>query len=130
VRVLLVEDNPTDVELTRLALEDAGIAEGLSVVTDGHEALAFLRGQAPFTGVAPVDVVLLDMHLPRLDGHEVLREIRKDPALRNTVVAVLTAEGMPIDGELDADAQGSKPLDPQQVSGLLALVRERDDATA
>lgn len=84
-RILLVEDSPTDVELTREV-----ITHDLDVVTDGEEALRFLRGEGERAGAARPDLVLLDLNLPRMSGLEVLRAMKEDPALVEIPVVVLT----------------------------------------
>jgi CheY-like chemotaxis protein len=86
IRILLVEDSPTDVELTREALAEARIANELTVARDGVEALEILRD----SGSARPDLVLLDLNLPRLSGIEVLREVKDDPQLRTIPIVVLT----------------------------------------
>ena len=90
IEILLVEDEPGDIELTQLALMNAKLQNRLSVVTDGVEALAFLRGEGRYDATRRPDVVLLDLKLPRLDGRDVLVEMRRDPELRNIPVIVLT----------------------------------------
>ncbi|HLP91826.1 MAG TPA: response regulator [Nostocaceae cyanobacterium] len=90
IEVLLVEDNPGDAELTRIALEDSKIAVNLSVVEDGVEALAFLRKQDQYVNVPHPDIVLLDLNLPKKDGREVLAEIKADDNLKRIPVVVLT----------------------------------------
>ncbi len=88
--ILLVEDNPADVLMTRSAFEDFKIANTLHVVEDGVEALEYLRGQGNFAGAPRPDLVMLDLNLPRKNGREVLAEIKSDPAFRNIPVVVLT----------------------------------------
>lgn len=88
--LLLVEDNPGDVELTREALEAASLRNNLHVVQDGEEALAFLRRQGPFALAPWPDLILLDLNLPRKDGRAVLAEIKADENLRVIPVVVLT----------------------------------------
>ncbi|MCX7620829.1 MAG: response regulator [Acidimicrobiales bacterium] len=88
--ILLVEDNPDDVELTRIAMLDAGIEADLSVVYDGREALRFLRQEAPWEHVERPDLILLDLNLPQLDGRQLLKMIKDDPELRSIPVIVLT----------------------------------------
>lgn len=93
-RILLVEDNPDDVDLTLRAFRRAGIARPVDVVTDGVEAVDYLFAQGPFAhraGAPPPAVVLLDLKLPRLDGHEVLRRIRSDARTRLLPVVILTS---------------------------------------
>lgn len=93
--VLLVEDNPNDVELTLRAFKQNNVANRVNVVGDGEEALEFLRGTGRYadtgTETASPKVILLDLKLPRLSGLEVLREIKADPELRKIPVVVLTA---------------------------------------
>lgn len=90
-RILLVEDNPGDVLLIRKGLERAGFANPLDVANDGEEALARLRQRPPFEDAALPDLVLLDINLPKLDGHEVLRRIKEDERLRRLPVIMLTS---------------------------------------
>lgn len=88
--VLLVEDNPADAELTRLSLRKTKIRLDLRHVLDGEDALHFLRKQGPHADAPTPDLVLLDLNLPRIDGWQVLAEVRADPALSHLPVVVLT----------------------------------------
>jgi two-component system response regulator len=91
--ILLVEDNPDDVELTRIAFDQAKVANRLVVVRDGAEALDYLFARGAHAGRDPDDlpsIVLLDLNLPRVDGREVLQAIREDPRTRSLPVVVLT----------------------------------------
>ncbi|MDA0989660.1 MAG: response regulator [Verrucomicrobia bacterium] len=88
--ILLVEDNPGDVQLTREALKENDFQNTLNVVQDGEDALRFLRGEEPYIGVALPDLILLDLNLPRKDGREVLADIKTDQKLRRIPVVVLT----------------------------------------
>jgi CheY-like chemotaxis protein len=88
--ILLVEDNPGDIQLTRIALEEGKICVNLSVVEDGEAALQFLHRQGIYTSAPHPDVILLDLNLPRKNGHEVLAEIKADPSLRRIPVVILT----------------------------------------
>ena len=90
IDILLVEDNPGDVRLTREALRDSKVCNRLTVVTDGVEALAYLRQEGPYAGVVRPDLILLDLNLPRKDGRQVLAEIKADPKLDCVPVVVLT----------------------------------------
>jgi two-component system, chemotaxis family, response regulator Rcp1 len=118
LEVLLVDDNPADVTLTVEALHDSGVGHRLTVVHDGVEAMAVLRGDAPRP-----DIVLLDLNLPRKDGREVLAEIRADPELRHLPVAVLTSSQAEEDVLRSYDLQANgyliKPVDPVQMLGML-----------
>ena len=91
--ILLIEDNPDDAELTRIAFAQASIGHQLVVVRDGAEALDYLFARGPHAGRDPLQlpaIVLLDLNLPKLDGREVLRAIKNDPELRCIPVIVLT----------------------------------------
>lgn len=90
IDILLVEDSPGDVRLTREALKEGGIANELHVAHDGEQALAFLRREGSYADAPRPELVLLDLNLPRLDGREVLREIKSDPSLKRIPVVVLT----------------------------------------
>ena len=116
--ILLVEDNPDDVELTRLAFAEAGGAHRLHAVGDGAEALDYLlaRGRhADRDGADLPALVLLDLNLPRLDGREVLQAIRADPATRALQVVVLTTSAEPRDVDqayaLGANSYIQKPVE-------------------
>ncbi|CAJ65415.1 MULTISPECIES: response regulator [Frankia] len=113
--VLLVEDDPGDVLMTREAFADDRINGRLHVVNDGIEAMAFLRREAPFTDVPSADLVLLDLNLPRRNGIEVLAEIKADAELRRIPVVVLTtsdaAEDILRSYNLYANAYVTKSVD-------------------
>ena len=89
--VLLVEDNPGDVDLTREAFDEPGSRVRLSVARDGEAALAFLRREGIHAGAPRPALILLDLNLPRLDGHGVLAELKQDPTLCTIPVVVLTS---------------------------------------
>ena len=91
VEILLVEDNEGDIRLTREALKEGRIRNRLNVVSDGEQALRFLRREEEFAGMPRPDLVLLDLNLPRLDGREVLAAIKKDPDLKQIPVEELTS---------------------------------------
>jgi CheY-like chemotaxis protein len=90
IEILLVEDSPTDVLMTKEAVQCAKVLNNLHVVEDGVDAMAFLRKQGAHAGVPRPDLILLDLNLPRRDGREVLAEIKADPELRIIPVVVLT----------------------------------------
>jgi two-component system, chemotaxis family, response regulator Rcp1 len=90
INILLVEDSPSDVLLTQEALHDAKIANELFIARDGEEAMSFLRQEGEHTDSPRPDLVILDLNLPRMDGREVLREIKNDSILRRIPVIVLT----------------------------------------
>ncbi|BAZ37764.1 two-component response regulator [Calothrix sp. NIES-4101] len=118
IEVLLVEDNPGDVQLTQIALEDSKISVNLSIVEDGVEALAFLRKQNQYASVSHPDIILLDLNLPKKDGREVLAEIKADEALRRIPVVVLTTSQNEEDVlrayNLAANCYITKPVDFDQ----------------
>jgi CheY-like chemotaxis protein len=115
--ILLAEDNPKDVELTKRALAKNNLANRLTVAHDGVEALEYLRREGAFADREPGDpaVVLLDIKMPRKDGLQVLREIRNDPALKRLPVVILTSsreEQDLITGyDLGVNAYVVKPVD-------------------
>lgn len=119
--ILLVEDNPDDVELTRLAFDEAKIANQLAVVSDGAEALDYLFARGRFADRDPADLpslVLLDLNLPKVDGREVLQAIRANEATRSLPVVVLTTSTEPFDVEatyaLGVNSYIQKPVDFEQ----------------
>ena len=88
--ILLVEDNPADVELTQYMMKQGKIFVNLHVAADGFEALAFLRREGQYADVPRPDLILLDLNLPGMDGREVLAEMKSDPNLKAIPVVVLT----------------------------------------
>jgi len=118
IEVLLVEDNPGDVRLTREALKDGKVSNHLSVMQDGVEALRFLRREGPYAGAPRPDVVLLDLNLPKKDGRQVLQEMKQDRSLRTIPVVVLTSSDAERDivgaYELQANCYITKPVDLDQ----------------
>ena len=118
VEILLVEDNPGDVRLTREALKEGKVHNNLHVAPDGVEALAFLRRQGEHAQAVRPDLILLDLNLPRKDGREVLEEIKADPSLRYIPVVVLTSSQAEQDilraYDLHANCYVSKPVDLDQ----------------
>jgi two-component system, chemotaxis family, response regulator Rcp1 len=93
IEVLLVEDSPADARLTQEVLKGGAICNHLTVVTDGVEALSYLRREGRYCDALRPDLVLLDLNLPKMDGREVLKRIRTDPALWSIPVIVLTTSG-------------------------------------
>ena len=118
VEILLVEDNPGDVRLTTEALKDAKVANHLSVVTDGLEALAFLRREGHHAHAPRPDLILLDLNLPRKKGQEVLAEIKADPKLKRIPVCILTSSEAEEDilkaYNCHANCYITKPVDIEQ----------------
>jgi two-component system, chemotaxis family, response regulator Rcp1 len=118
VEILLVEDNPGDVRLTQEALKEGKVRNNLSLVSDGVEALAFLRREGQYADAPRPDVILLDLNLPRKDGREVLADIKQDPALRRIPVVILTTSQAEHDilrtYNLHANCYITKPVDLEQ----------------
>jgi CheY-like chemotaxis protein len=117
-QILLVEDSPTDIELTVEALEEAQVANKLHVVRNGEDALRFLRREDEFADAPHPDLVLLDLNLPRMNGTEVLTAIREDAALTHLPVVILTTSSSDEDVlksyRLHANSYVRKPLDLEQ----------------
>lgn len=128
IDVLLVEDDPGDVLMTQEAFRDYKIANNLHVVTNGEDAIAYLRREGGFSDVPVPDLVLLDLNLPRRDGREVLREIKNDHELRRIPIVVLTTsdseEDVLASYDLHANAYVRKPVDFEQ---FVKAVRAIDD---
>lgn len=125
---LLVEDNEGDIELTRLAFEESGVRNNLHVVRDGVEAMAFLRHEPPYTDAPDVDLILLDLNMPRKDGREVLQEIKNDPVLRRIPVVVLSTsrEQQDILNSYDYHANSYIPK-PITMTEFMSVVKKIDD---
>jgi CheY-like chemotaxis protein len=115
IHILLVEDNPGDVRLTQEALRGARVANDLHVVGDGEEAIEYLRRRGRYVDAPRPDIVLLDLNLPRLDGRDVLIDIKRDPDLAKIPIIVLTSSSAERDiqaaYELHANCYISKPVD-------------------
>jgi CheY-like chemotaxis protein len=128
VEILLVEDNPGDVRLTKEALKELRITNELHVVTDGPDALDFLFGRDGYESAPAVDLVLLDLNLPRMDGIEVLKEIKSDPDLKRTPVIILTSSSAEEDVvrsyENYTNAYVTKPVDPNQFVDVIRSLEE------
>lgn len=118
VDILLVEDNPGDVKLTKEAFKHGQIVNTLHVVGDGVEALDFLFQRNEYADAPRPDIVLLDLNLPRKNGDEVLEELRADPECTDIPVIVLTGSSAQKDivrsYELSANAYLTKPVDPDE----------------
>ncbi|AFZ67492.1 response regulator [Deinococcus peraridilitoris] len=114
IDILLVDDSEADVMLTQLAFEEARMANRLHVTRDGVEALEFLRRQGPFQDAPTPDVILLDLNMPRMNGLEVLEELKSHDVLRNIPVVVLTTSQAEADVwrsyNLHANAYIPKPV--------------------
>lgn len=128
IEVLLVEDDPGDVLLIREAFEFNKVHNNLNVVSDGEQALAFLRKEGEHVGAPRPDLVLLDLNLPRKDGREVLAEVKQDAELRTIPIVVLTTSEAEEDVlksyQLHANAYVTKPVDFER---FVSIVRQIDD---
>lgn len=128
IEILLVEDSPGDVRLTREALKDAKVRNNLTVCVDGVEALECLRGHGKWSGCGRPDLILLDLNLPKKDGREVLEEIKADAELRRIPVVVLTTSKADQDilrsYDLHANCYISKPVDLDQ---FIQVIRSIED---
>ena len=128
VDVLLVEDDEGDVLMTREAFEFYKIRNPLHVVTDGEQALHFLRRSGQFAGAPRPGLILLDINLPRLSGLEVLAELKADPELAVIPVVMLTTSQAEEDilrsYKLHANAYVTKPVD---FENFIAAIRQIDD---
>jgi CheY-like chemotaxis protein len=123
VEILIVEDSPSDALLTREAFQKSRVQHSLHVVTDGIEALAFLRHETPYAAVPRPDLILMDWRLPKKDGHELLAEIRTDVNLQDLLVIILSTSQDPRDiytaYSLHANCYIAKPSDFQQFTEVV-----------
>lgn len=116
--ILLVEDNPGDVRLVEEAFSDGNIENTLTTVTDGQAALEFIYQRGEYTDAPRPDIVLLDLNLPKVDGEDVLHEIKHHPEMDHIPVIVLTGvnegliESRDLDHDTDEDAVLEKPVEP------------------
>jgi two-component system, chemotaxis family, response regulator Rcp1 len=128
VEILLVEDNPGDVRLTREAMRDAKVGNNLHVMPDGVEALKFLRREPPYASAPTPDIILLDLNLPKKDGREVLAEIKADERLRFIPVVILTTSRADEDVlksyDLHANCYVTKPVD---LDDFMKVIQAIDD---
>ena len=126
--ILLVEDNPGDVLLTREAFQVGRLAHRLSVVEDGEEALSFLRKEGKYKDAPRPDLMLLDLNIPRKDGRELLAEVKSDPALRHIPVIVLTTSDAEQDVwrayKLHANCYLTKPVEMDDFLNKIRSVEE------
>jgi CheY-like chemotaxis protein len=128
VEILLVEDNPGDVRLTREALKEGKVHNHLHVAPDGVEALAFLNREGPYAHAVRPDLILLDLNLPRKGGREVLEVIKSDASLRHIPVVILTSSQAEQDiaraYDLHANCYITKPVDLDQ---FITVVKSIED---
>lgn len=126
IHILLVEDNPADIRLTQEVLKDGKIRNHLSVVTDGEEAILFLKKQGKYANVLTPDIILLDLNLPKKDGREVLAEIKEDQNLMLIPVIVLTTSSAEKDIQSTYAHHGNcyitKPVDFDQFIHVVTTI--------
>ena len=128
IDILIVEANPTDLELTRRTLERSKLRNRISVVKDGEEALRFLRQQDEHRTACRPDLVLLDLNLPKASGRQVLAEVRNDRALRRIPVVILTSSVAELDVvqsyDLGANCYVTKPLDVKLFEEIIEQIED------
>jgi CheY-like chemotaxis protein len=128
IEILLVEDNPGDVRLTKEALKEGRFANLINVAVDGFEAMAFLRREGKYANASRPDLILLDLNLPKKNGREVLAEIKADSNLKSIPVVVLTSSQAEKDivatYNLHANCYITKPVDFEQ---FICVVRSIED---
>lgn len=128
VQILLVEDDPGDVLMTREALVDSKLLHRLHVLDNGEQAVQYLRREPPYSDAVRPDLVILDLNLPRLDGRELLSIVKSDPALLRIPCVVLTTSDAEEDVmrsyDLHANAYVTKPVDFQ---AFVRVVRQIDE---
>ena len=126
--VLLVEDNPGDVRLTQEAFREVNVSIRLYVASDGVEAMAFVRQEAAHADAPRPDLILLDLNLPKMDGREVLAQLKGDERLKTIPTIILTTSGAQADilksYQLHANAYVSKPLQLDAFQSLVSCINE------
>ena len=126
VDILLVDDNKGDVLLTKSAFEDAKIKNIINVAYDGEEALRYLKKEDEFADATTPDLILLDLNMPKKDGHEVLEEIKQDDHLRRIPVVILTSSKAERDivktYNLHANSYLVKPVDLMQFADVVNAI--------
>jgi len=125
---LLVEDNPGDVRLTQEALKSHKVQNNLHVVTDGEEAMAFLRKQGKYKDAPRPDIILLDLNLPKKDGREVLAEIKSEPSLKTIPVVIISSSEAEQDiiksYDLNANCYVTKPVNFDQFIKVVQSIND------
>jgi len=128
IEILLVEDNPGDVRLTKEALKESKVKNNLNVVMDGVEAVNFLKKKGEYSDSPTPDLILLDLNLPKKNGKEVLAEIKEDLELKKIPVVVLTVSQNEEDiyrtYKLHANCYVTKPIDLEQ---FMKVIKSIDD---
>lgn len=128
IEILLIEDSPGDVRLTVDTFREAKPSARVHVVSDGVEAMAFLRREGRYIGASRPDLIVLDLNLPKMNGHEVLALIKQDPDLRRipTIILSISTSGADIDKcyELQANCYLGKPLHLEAFEDLLRAITD------
>ncbi len=128
IDILLVDDDLADIKLTKRALEAGRVLNNVHVVKDGIEAMAFLRGEEKFANAPRPDLVLLDLNMPRMDGREVLQEVKADDHLKSIPIVVLSTSAADSDVAMSysshANSYISKPVDTEQFNKAILAVTD------
>lgn len=127
IEVLLVEDNPGDVYLISVALQDSSIEKHIDVVEDGEEAIRFLQRRGKYANAPAPEIVILDLNLPKVDGHQVLQYIKTSPHLRHIAVVILSTSTRDHDVALAYDNRANCYLaKPNDLDEYFEVVRQID----
>jgi two-component system, chemotaxis family, response regulator Rcp1 len=128
VEVLLIEDDPADVELTREGLKDSKIIIKLNTVDDGSKGIKYLKKEPPYSDAVTPDLIILDLNLPKMDGREVLREIKNDNNLKFIPVVILTTSSDALDiqrcYEWGANCWVTKPIGLQEFIKIVESIHD------
>jgi two-component system, chemotaxis family, response regulator Rcp1 len=128
VEILLVEDNPVDVMITKKAFSAGRVSNNLHVAEDGEEAMDFLYKRGKYSSAPSPEIILLDLNLPKKDGREILAEVKADPSLRRIPVVILTTsqdkEDIWRSYNLQANCFITKPVDMEQFTKALECLGE------
>ena len=128
IEILLVEDSPSDANLTIREFSKAKIANNLHWVEDGETAMEYLRNQGEFLDAPRPDLILLDLNLPGMDGREVLEEVKSDTDLKRIPIVILTTSNDEQDVlrsyNLNANCYVTKPIDIEQFINVVQLIKE------
>lgn len=128
VRILLVDDDPGDVELTMEVLKESKLKLTIDTVSDGEQALKYLRGEGRYAGKPRPDLLLLDLNMPKVDGREVLRQVKGDPDLKTIPVVVLTTSDADQDVlhtyDLGANCFVTKPVGLDQFAKVVKSIED------
>jgi len=126
VEILLVEDSPSDIALTEEALKESGLDNTLTIVTDGEQAIEYLSKRGKFKDVGRPDLILLDLNMPKKNGHEVLAAMKGNPALEEIPVVVLTVSEAEEDITralgLKMNYYLNKPVNVQKLAPILTTI--------